>query len=745
VAALNFAANAGSFSITNVNSTLTLTGSVTNNSPTLQTIGVPVNLGGSLVISAAAGNLALTNVLADDANDSLTGGIIASGTNTVTLAGNNTYSGPTLINAGTVILSGNNVGASGPVTNNATLQLDEFAASGNNPLGSGVLALANGSTLQLRSDSSATFTPASLALPNAADTLNFDVGPMTTGVTGQTLTFDYALAFTASQANQTIHVTGANGYTLALGNLSAISASTHNPYQMVAINVIPGVTVQLGSFTTGNWGDYLSFGGGGNAVFTGTFSNTSDGSGILTVNGGTTVTFTGQTVKANTGDSYSYLVQNGTLVVDNNAALINNTDGPADNNISFFNLGPATNVVSAGSTSLPTGFQTITTNNSVNCAVYLGDANNPSGGIMVAPNVTLNVSDGDIGFTNSGVMTIGGQNASGVNTYQNNIILGWTANRGKGVTLVAATGGEVDFAGSANNLGILANGTDRSAGITVGAPGFAGLVKLGETNTYYGPTIVNFGTLALTNANGFDAYIGNSADIVIQAGALLDVSGQNSQTLPLGTSAIAQMLQGSGGLNGNLTVGSLGTVAPGTATALGTLTVSNNATLGGNLVLKLNNLTGPNNDKLVVKGTLTAGGTLMVTNIGPALVAGNTFQLFPGAVSGFTTVNLPVSDTQYRYTWNNLLASNGSIVLQSAVPLVNTNPATANFIGVPGSNNTLNFTWAADHQGWQLYTNNVGLTAPSAWYPLAGSSNGVSATITINPAQPQVFFQLRYP
>ena len=644
-----------------------------------------------------------------------------------------------------MILSGNNVSASGPVTNNAILQLDEFAASGNNPLGAGVLALSNGSTLQLRSDSSATFTPASLALPNAADTLNFDVGPVTAGVTGQTLTFDYALAFTDSQANQTINVTGVNSYTLALGNISAISASNHNPYQMVAINVVPGVTVQLENFTTGNWGDYLSFGGGGNAVFTGTFSNTSDGSGILTINDGTTVTFTGQTVKNATGDSYSYLVQNGTLVVDNNAALINNTDGTADNNISFFNLGPATNVVTPGSTSLPTGFQTITTNNSVNCAVYLGDANNSSGGFTVAPNVTLNVSDGDIGFTNSGVMTIGGQNTSGVNTYQNNIILGWTANRGKSATLVAATGGEVDFVGSANNLGILANGTDQSAGITVGAPGFAGLVKLGETNTYHGPTIVNYGTLALAKVNGFDASIGNSAGIVIQAGALLDVSGQSSQTLPLGTSAIAQMLQGSGSLNGNLTVGSLGTVAPGTATALGTLTVSNNVTLGGNLVLKLNNLTGPNNDKLVVKGTLTTGGTLTVTNIGPALVAGNTFQLFSGAVSGFTTVNLPVSDSQYRYTWNNLLASNGSIVLESAVPLVNTNPATANFKGVPGANNTLNFTWAADHQGWQLYTNIVGLTAPGAWHPLAGSSNGVSATITINPANPQAFFQLRYP
>ena len=99
VASLNFAANAGSFILTNVNSTLTLTGSVTNNSPNLQTVGVPVNLGGTLIMDAAAGNLAFTNGLADDVYDGLTGGIIASGTNTVTLAGNYTYSGPTLIKA----------------------------------------------------------------------------------------------------------------------------------------------------------------------------------------------------------------------------------------------------------------------------------------------------------------------------------------------------------------------------------------------------------------------------------------------------------------------------------------------------------------------------------------------------------------------------------------------------------------------------------------------------------------------
>ena len=177
--------------------------------------------------------------------------------------------------------------------------------------------------------------------------------------------------------------------------------------------------------------------------------------------------------------------------------------------------------------------------------------------------------------------------------------------------------------------------------------------------------------------------------------------------------------------------------------------MSNNITLGGNLVLKLTNAGGTKNDQLVVApqngGALVTGGTLTVTNIGPALVPGNTFHLFPAGVSGFSNILLPVSDNNHKYTWTTNLAFNGSITLNTATLLVNTNPLTANFTGVPGAGNTLHFTWAADHQGWQLYTNSVGLTSPGTWYPVAGSSTTTSETITINPAQPQVFFQLRYP
>jgi hypothetical protein len=47
--------------------------------------------------------------------------------------------------------------------------------------------------------------------------------------------------------------------------------------------------------------------------------------------------------------------------------------------------------------------------------------------------------------------------------------------------------------------------------------------------------------------------------------------------------------------------------------------------------------------------------------------------------------------------------------------------------------------------GWQLYTNAVGLTATTSWFPVAGSAAVTNETISINPAIPNVFFQLRYP
>lgn len=81
-------------------------------------------------------------------------------------------------------------------------------------------------------------------------------------------------------------------------------------------------------------------------------------------------------------------------------------------------------------------------------------------------------------------------------------------------------------------------------------------------------------------------------------------------------------------------------------------------------------------------------------------------------------------------------------------PPVNTNAATLDFgfklSGTPGSQ-TMNFTWASDHMGWQLYTNAVGLTATNSWFPIAGSANVTNESIAIDPTKANVFYMMRYP
>ena len=487
-----------------------------------------VSFAGNGKLQSGAAGLVLTNnisvnsgtvaTLDDNGNTFTLGGVLGgggiyskTGAGTLILTNNNNFSGAFNINTGTMILSGDNSGAPGAVTNGATLQLANPNAVGS----SSVLALNSGSTLQLRSDNSVSFSPTSLALQNASDILNFDVNSLT-GATGNTLTLAGALAF-ANSSSQTITVTGNSTYTLSLGAVTLTSSTAHTPYLQFNVNTIPtGAGVVINAITTGNWGADMNMNGGGKVTVVGNLSNTSNGNVNLFVNNGTTVTLEGQSIQANAGDGYKYDVVNGTLVLDNSSALINNTTG-AGLNQSVFVLGAATNVLTGTGYTHSAGVLTAT-NNSFNAAVYLGDAINNSGGLTVGANVTNYVSDGDVGFTNSGVFTIGGQNTSGDNVFANPIVLGWTANRGKSVTLVAATGGEVDFAN------ILANGTDQTAGVTVGDATHTGLVKLTGINTYGGNTTVNGGTLEIANAN----FSTNSTVTITNVATLqLDFTGAN--------------------------------------------------------------------------------------------------------------------------------------------------------------------------------------------------------------------------
>jgi hypothetical protein len=61
------------------------------------------------------------------------------------------------------------------------------------------------------------------------------------------------------------------------------------------------------------------------------------------------------------------------------------------------------------------------------------------------------------------------------------------------------------------------------------------------------------------------------------------------------------------------------------------------------------------------------------------------------------------------------------------------------------SGNTLTMTWPV--AGWtlQAQTNNLAKGLGSNWIDVPGSSSVTSITVTVNPANPVVFYRLRYP
>src|SRR6185437_3872951 len=154
----------------------------------------------------------------------------------------------------------------------------------------------------------------------------------------------------------------------------------------------------------------------------------------------------------------------------------------------------------------------------------------------------------------------------------------------------------------------------------------------------------------------------STTNIEIAATGILDVTGRSDGTLQLGGS---QTLAGSGTLRGSLNAS--GVVAPdgGTPNTTGTLTVTNVANFFGTTWMKLN---GSSSDRLV-SPAIALGGTLVITNSGAPLHAGDTFTLFSGPLTGsFGSIVLP---NYYTFDTAQLTAGgNGTLKVTSYTPPV---------------------------------------------------------------------------
>jgi hypothetical protein len=92
------------------------------------------------------------------------------------------------------------------------------------------------------------------------------------------------------------------------------------------------------------------------------------------------------------------------------------------------------------------------------------------------------------------------------------------------------------------------------------------------------------------------------------------------------------------------------------------------------------------------------------------------------------------------YTWQNDIATLGSVKVLSATVAVNTTPT--NIVAAVSGGN-LNLSWPADHTGWSLQaqTNSVGVGLSTNWTTI-GYEGTNAVSLPIDPANPAVFYRL---
>ena len=269
-----------------------------------------------------------------------------------------------------------------------------------------------------------------------------------------------------------------------------------------------------------------------------------------------------------------------------------------------------------------------------------------------------------------------------------------------------------------------------------------GIIKVGSGTltldnavlTYTGITTVSNGTLAFT------ASLPSSTAFALAAPGILDISA-------LGTLTVNGTINGNGTIRGSLAVAGTATIGFTNAIGTLTVTNDVNLSGTTYMELNRTNAVGGTNDQISAQ-TITLGGTVTVTNIGSALHVGDTFKLFKasGALSGsIGTLNLPATDANNMgYTWTDNTAVNGTITVLTAVSLVNQTPAPIVFTV---SGNQLTLTWPVDHTGWrlQVQTNTLSTGIASNWFNVAGSTSVNTLNFTLDSANGSVFYRMVYP
>ncbi|EBN6298366.1 autotransporter-associated beta strand repeat-containing protein [Salmonella enterica] len=444
------------------------------------------------------------------------GQVVKSGDDALTLSGNNSYTGGTLISDGTLVASNVEALGSGDVTDNATLELNTGGTFDNVISGSGQVVKSGDETLTL--SGSNIYTGGTLISGGTLIATNVDAlgtGDVTDNATLEMNTggdFDNNIGGTGSvvkSGDETLTLSGANSYTGG----TTISGGT-----LIATSVDA-----LGS------GDVTD-----NAVLElntgGTFDNVISGSGQVVKSGDEMLTLSG--ANSYTGGT---TISGGTLVATNvealgsgdvtdNATLEMNTGGDFDNAIS----GSGQVVKSGDKTLTLSGANSYTGGTTISGGTLVASNVEALGSGDVTDNATLEmntggdfdnvisgsgqvVKSGDETLTLSGANSYtGGTTISGGTLVANNVEALGTGDVTNNATLELNTGG--DFDNAISGSGQVVKSGDKT-------------LTLSGANSYSGATTISGGTLIATHVNA----LGTGA-IDNRASLLLDASGQFTVT-----------------------------------------------------------------------------------------------------------------------------------------------------------------------------------------------------------------------
>ncbi len=390
VAGIAFNYAAGTFTI--ANNTITLTGDIVNSSSKTQTINTNLTLGSNSTVTAAFGDLmfggaiALKNsatpnsltfsgtqnstvsgIIADGNNTGAGGSLMKKGSGTLTLNGNNTFTGGLEHQAGTLVLGSDQVAGTGTLALGKAGALDAILqASGGNRTLANTLVIAGNTTFSGTNGFmfSGPVTLTGSNIPQGSGTVMFKDFTLTnsvdvgfSGAIGESIavsSFTKAgtgtMTFSGNSANTYTGLTTVNDGVLALGKTSGAAyggnlvigdntgLANSAVVRLLADNQIPGTSITIG--TDGQLDLQTFNASSGNLTMSG---GSITGDGTLSIASGSTILFTGTGNSAATISSGLALTTSATFDIGNNAAAKEmSVSGPVSGDLTLTKVGSGT-------------------------------------------------------------------------------------------------------------------------------------------------------------------------------------------------------------------------------------------------------------------------------------------------------------------------------------------------------------------------------------------------------------------